>query len=119
SCLYYSTSTLIHPSSLLSLQRPTSPPHLPYTPHFRSVGHVLPIGGEALHRLGSLIDRDAQGAGDVAGEKGLAGPGDQAAEAVKRSEEHTSELQSRGHLVCRLLLDKNKKQMTVHISRCV
>src|SRR5690625_5384823 len=26
-----------------------------------------------------------------------------------RSEEHTSELQSRGHLVCRLLLDKNKR----------
>src|SRR5439155_7617742 len=25
---------------------------------------------------------------------------------VKRSEEHTSELQSRGHLVCRLLLEK-------------
>src|SRR5690625_5683650 len=28
-----------------------------------------------------------------------------------RSEEHTSELQSRGHLVCRLLLEKKKKQM--------
>src|SRR5215208_8349202 len=27
-----------------------------------------------------------------------------------RSEEHTSELQSRGHLVCRLLLEKNKKR---------
>src|SRR5690625_5727083 len=27
----------------------------------------------------------------------------------KRSEEHTSELQSRGHLVCRLLLEKNKR----------
>src|SRR5437870_10763430 len=27
----------------------------------------------------------------------------------KRSEEHTSELQSRGHLVCRLLLEKKKK----------
>src|SRR5690625_6541103 len=26
----------------------------------------------------------------------------------ERSEEHTSELQSRGHLVCRLLLEKNK-----------
>src|SRR5207253_9548901 len=26
----------------------------------------------------------------------------------KRSEEHTSELQSRGHLVCRLLLEKKK-----------
>src|SRR5439155_26074822 len=29
--------------------------------------------------------------------------------AVTRSEEHTSELQSRGHLVCRLLLEKKKK----------
>src|SRR5690625_7128689 len=29
-------------------------------------------------------------------------------ENVKRSEEHTSELQSRGHLVCRLLLEKKK-----------
>src|SRR5690625_3948066 len=30
-------------------------------------------------------------------------------EEGKRSEEHTSELQSRGHLVCRLLLEKKKK----------
>src|SRR5690625_598243 len=29
-----------------------------------------------------------------------------------RSEEHTSELQSRGHLVCRLLLEKKKNQHT-------
>src|SRR2546429_6276083 len=29
-----------------------------------------------------------------------------------RSEEHTSELQSRLHLVCRLLLEKNKHQLT-------
>src|SRR5690625_5612695 len=29
-----------------------------------------------------------------------------------RSEEHTSELQSRGHLVCRLLLEKKKTQIT-------
>src|SRR5690625_6516621 len=28
----------------------------------------------------------------------------------ERSEEHTSELQSRGHLVCRLLLEKKKKE---------
>src|SRR5690554_7388539 len=32
-----------------------------------------------------------------------------AAEDVGRSEEHTSELQSRPHLVCRLLLEKKKK----------
>src|SRR5690625_5604631 len=30
-----------------------------------------------------------------------------------RSEEHTSELQSRGHLVCRLLLEKKKKHIHV------
>src|SRR5439155_7455923 len=30
-----------------------------------------------------------------------------------RSEEHTSELQSRGHLVCRLLLEKKKKKKRV------
>src|SRR3712207_8838180 len=32
--------------------------------------------------------------------------------AVRRSEEHTSELQSRQYLVCRLLLEKKKKQHT-------
>src|SRR5690625_5610630 len=31
---------------------------------------------------------------------------------IKRSEEHTSELQSRGHLVCRLLLEKKNKTRT-------
>src|SRR2546422_6802052 len=31
-------------------------------------------------------------------------------ESLKRSEEHTSELQSRLHLVCRLLLEKKKKK---------
>src|SRR5437870_9943088 len=36
-----------------------------------------------------------------------------------RSEEHTSELQSRGHLVCRLLLEKKKqkKKTTIEIKR--
>src|SRR3989442_7591586 len=34
-----------------------------------------------------------------------------------RSEEHTSELQSRPHLVCRLLLEKKKKQRDVSFRR--
>src|SRR5690625_2584549 len=33
-----------------------------------------------------------------------------------RSEEHTSELQSRGHLVCRLLLEKKKKNRSIERS---
>src|SRR5207253_10870830 len=32
-------------------------------------------------------------------------------EGLERSEEHTSELQSRGHLVCRLLLEKKKNKI--------
>src|SRR3712207_8891731 len=32
-----------------------------------------------------------------------------------RSEEHTSELQSRQYLVCRLLLEKKKKTSTIHV----
>src|SRR5207253_10940914 len=34
-----------------------------------------------------------------------------------RSEEHTSELQSRGHLVCRLLLEKKKKNTEIDKER--
>src|SRR5437660_5864417 len=36
---------------------------------------------------------------------------------VARSEEHTSELQSRGHLVCRLLLEKKKKKNKIQKTR--
>src|SRR5437660_6315629 len=35
---------------------------------------------------------------------------------LRRSEEHTSELQSRGHLVCRLLLEKKKKKKYAEIN---
>src|SRR2546429_7154616 len=34
----------------------------------------------------------------------------------KRSEEHTSELQSRLHLVCRLLLEKKKKKNKIYLN---
>src|SRR5258708_19245700 len=37
---------------------------------------------------------------------------------TSRSEEHTSELQSPDHLVCRLLLEKKKKQTTQYNDAC-
>src|SRR5690554_6957958 len=40
------------------------------------------------------------------------------AENRSRSEEHTSELQSRPHLVCRLLLEKKKEKKSVPRSAC-
>src|SRR5437870_9163628 len=50
----------------------------------------------------------------LAGPKLDVGPGDPRLlnePGVRRSEEHTSELQSRGHLVCRLLLEKKKSKL--------
>src|SRR5215208_2362448 len=41
-----------------------------------------------------------------------ASPPSNASKPPRRSEEHTSELQSRGHLVCRLLLEKKKPTST-------
>src|SRR5205814_6624892 len=71
------------------LRRPPRSTLFPYTTLFRSPGEVLRHQGPA----GRLAD--------VAG-------GD--LDHRDRSEEHTSELQSLRHLVCRLLLEKKKKK---------
>src|SRR5690606_41831930 len=47
--------------------------------------------------------------GGLAGEQFVGGPG-RGRDRIVRSEEHTSELQSREKLVCRLLLEKKKRQ---------
>src|SRR5439155_16475264 len=47
----------------------------------------------------------------------LISPASGAPSSFIRSEEHTSELQSRGHLVCRLLLEKKKKKADEDKSR--
>src|SRR2546425_8141125 len=41
----------------------------------------------------------------------------QAARRATRSEEHTSELQSLAYLVCRLLLEKKKKEYALYLNR--
>src|SRR5438270_4188504 len=72
------------------LRRPPRSTLFPYTTLFRSVPG--PVVGERLVGLGAgrihLLD----------------------VEPDKRSEEHTSELQSQSNLVCRLLLEKKKKR---------
>src|SRR5690625_6852716 len=55
---------------------------------------------------GALILLLLLSVGGVFAVRAIIGPDDQ--ETAHRSEEHTSELQSRGHLVCRLLLEKKK-----------
>src|SRR5687768_17760611 len=76
----------------LILRRPPRSTLFPYTTLFRS--------GPANSRPTA-----------TPGQQGVTGdPGWQGRRGGARSEEHTSELQSRLHLVCRLLLEKKKKQ---------
>src|SRR3712207_8833148 len=87
------------------IRRPPRSTLFPYTTLFRS-HEVRPsnaslIGGKAPSRA----DRFAGGSGHSTATAGSS-----------RSEEHTSELQSRQYLVCRLLLEKKKnKQRVTHI----
>src|SRR5690554_7230744 len=64
-------------------------------------GHGLQVASKKL--LGEICDLVIV----VGGDGSLLGA---AREMAKRSEEHTSELQSRPHLVCRLLLEKKKNR---------
>src|SRR2546429_5248387 len=75
-----------------------------------SLHDALPIFAAELRRAGDLLVRS--GTGD---EEALATELDALTAALRaRSEEHTSELQSRLHLVCRLLLEKKKQLSTAH-----
>src|SRR5690625_5385800 len=99
------------------LPRPPSSTLFPYTTLFRS-RNLLRTGNEQAAAAGErwfvsqrirridLVERNAD-------QPAVCGPGAVHRGGVRirlgRSEEHTSELQSRGHLVCRLLLEKKKK----------
>src|SRR5690349_24810030 len=77
-----------------------------------SLHDALPISVETDHRLGELLDgRGRERPVQSRARQGTfeRGP-DPRAQALDRSEEHTSELQSRRDLVCRLLLEKKKKK---------
>src|SRR5690606_24899280 len=65
------------------------------------------VGGEVLEVLaGGQGDGEGVELDDLAGARSFGGLGQALSEAAFRSEEHTSELQSRENLVCRLLLEK-------------
>src|SRR5439155_17044250 len=84
------------------IRRPPRSTLFPYTTLFRSVSDVAAV----------LADRDAGGlTGETTRAIRLVSAQDAAG---ARSEEHTSELQSRGHLVCRLLLEKKKSTNQPH-----
>src|SRR2546429_3122879 len=90
------------------IRRPPRSTLFPYTTLFRS-----PCSHGARHRVPH--GRCAQRLGPL--ECPLRGPAlSPRSRHSKRSEEHTSELQSRLHLVCRLLLEKKKKNNKLKIT---
>src|SRR5439155_22353799 len=108
--------------TIFSLNAP--PPIHTYT---LSLHDALPISAEPAHRvprqrraapglehqrhdLHLRADHQLLLADLRAGEEHVAG----ARVLALRSEEHTSELQSRGHIVCRLLLEKKNKTMITY-----
>src|SRR3712207_7127923 len=95
----------------LMIRRPPRSTLFPYTTLFRSQrpGRARHLRGEPLHPTGPP---QAAGRGDDSSVAELRGDRRVAVEQVVpfRSEEHTSELQSRQYLVCRLLLEKKKNE---------
>src|SRR3712207_8653774 len=99
------------------IRRPPRSTLFPYTTLFRSglLGDTLrsgrPAGKAALvcSMLASLMLLLAAVAGALLSIEGLDLQGTTWTLGQSRSEEHTSELQSRQYLVCRLLLEKKKK----------
>src|SRR5256885_10785637 len=93
------------------IRRPPRSTLFPYTTLFRSqapAGRLLDRGSELLDRRRRA--HGSRGAALVAGPVAPSG-GDRGARCRnRRSEEHTSELQSPCNLVCRLLLEKKKSQ---------
>src|SRR3712207_7378748 len=80
------------------IRRPPRSTLFPYTTLFRSVAEELPVG-QAQHARPQRRQHRMGQRRLALGEAARAG-------AEQRSEEHTSELQSRQYLVCRLLLEK-------------
>src|SRR2546422_7867673 len=101
SLCFCSASSLFFFFFFLMIRRPPRSTLFPYTTLFRS--YRICRGGNAGWLCGWAVA--VCSAGRRAGAP-------RADDADVRSEEHTSELQSRLHLVCRLLLEKKKKTNT-------
>src|SRR2546422_2389969 len=94
------------------IRRPPRSTLFPYTTLFRSDAEVSLSGARPA------VDRfDHQPAGRRAARRAPREPVRLRRRHDPRSEEHTSELQSRLHLVCRLLLEKKKKKEKINIKR--
>src|SRR3712207_8519899 len=97
----------------LMIRRPPRSTLFPYTTLFRSFSDLQADAAERSRRAGPSLDELLTGSDRLTGLHGEAYLRGHLRHLVSmhkryRSEEHTSELQSRQYLVCRLLLEKKK-----------
>src|SRR2546425_3999632 len=90
------------------IRRPPRSTLFPYTTLFRSHAPQLPLPEQPTRTSPGRRGGNPSGSGVYA---------ITALVEADRSEEHTSELQSLAYLVCRLLLEKKKKNRTENMSR--
>src|SRR5689334_23572235 len=95
------------------IRRPPRSTLFPYTTLFRSVEGIAAHVDLTARKLIDFIDTDRSA--PVSRQNFDLTP-DANAPLRPRSEEHTSELQSQFHLVCRLLLEKKKNRITKSIT---
>src|SRR2546425_3798314 len=93
------------------IRRPPRSTLFPYTTLFRSPVRLHPVESRRV-LSGCRTDRPSPCPGS-----GLVGDDAFRGSPTRRSEEHTSELQSLAYLVCRLLLEKKKKYKNNIIDR--
>src|SRR3712207_8870965 len=101
----------------LMIRRPPRSTLFPYTTLFRSVvGHGMQDGSPvpiARRTRGRFVARALPHRRRRLPRRPLPGEDRDGTPHTRRSEEHTSELQSRQYLVCRLLLEKKKKHTNI------
>src|SRR3712207_8488873 len=88
----------VHFFFFLMIRRPPRSTLFPYTTLFRSLGILIGDVTPSSNLDGELGQQYLEWAFEIG-------------DSLTRSEEHTSELQSRQYLVCRLLLEKKKKNL--------
>src|SRR2546422_7877235 len=98
----------------LMIRRPPRSTLFPYTTLFRSGDNR---GNSGENRRKKSDGKMASCRGRQVSPQGIPAqsPGLRLVATLRRSEEHTSELQSRLHLVCRLLLEKKKKKQNTRM----
>src|SRR5437899_4485665 len=88
--------TTLFRSVMLSLFHPFFPARLLGFAYSRDLGNCVDAHGQHLCQALFILEAES------------------VANAHARSEEHTSELQSLRHLVCRLLLEKKNRRLSIH-----